>query len=159
MEEVKSFYLIKTSVMEYLSNKLDNIIKQELAQLDQEMIEIDDIKLKPSECYHFSTNPVHLLFNTNCPQSLKDKISGIVKKYHPGYKSPDLNKAKMETKEYQVLAEAWINGNLTLKNLDSISGTETFSESYLEDFAMECLKDEFPNAEIKIKSVNLRQVN
>jgi len=143
--------------MEYLTKKMDDKIKQELAQLDQEMVEIEGVSMKAGNCFHFSTDPVHLLFNTNCPESLKDKVTGIVRKYHPGYMSAE-QMAVHETKEYQVVAEALINGNLVHKNIDSISGTEEFSKSYLEDLVSQSYRNEYPDAEIVIQSVKLLPV-
>ena len=42
-------------------------IKAELMQLDRQMINADGIQLKPSQCYRFEIDPLHVLFNTNCP--------------------------------------------------------------------------------------------
>lgn len=62
-------------------------LKAELVRLDDEMVDIDGKKLKPSQCYHFDTDPVHILFNTNCPQNLREKVTAIVTKYIPSYES------------------------------------------------------------------------
>lgn len=56
-------------------------IKAELDQLDQDAVIIDGIHLKPSQCYHFDIDPLHVLFNTNCPDSLKEKVQSILSKY------------------------------------------------------------------------------
>ena len=144
--------------MEYLAKKIDDKIKQELVQFDQEMIEIEGATMKASDCFHFSTDPIHLLFNTNCPQSLKDRITNIVRKYHPAYMSPE-QLAVHETKEYQVVAEALINGKLVHKKIDSISGTEEFSKSYLQDLVSQSYREEYPGADIEIQSVKLLPVN
>ena len=56
-------------------------IKEELTGLDRDSIEINGKRLKASQCYHFGTSPLHVLFNTNCPQSLKEKIQSIIAKY------------------------------------------------------------------------------
>jgi hypothetical protein len=53
----------------------------ELKELDKEIVEINGKRLNPSQCYHLSFNPFHLLFNTNCPDSLKEKILSIFKRY------------------------------------------------------------------------------
>jgi hypothetical protein len=62
-------------------------IQQELASLDNDLIEINGQQLRASQCYHFETDPLHLLFNTNCPAQLREKLNGIVAKYIPGYES------------------------------------------------------------------------
>jgi hypothetical protein len=49
--------------------------------LDKEPVEFGDIRMKPSQCYTFSLNPPHVLFNTNCPDSLREKVPAILLKY------------------------------------------------------------------------------
>ncbi len=57
-------------------------IMSELKELDKEKVEIGEgIHMKPSQCYRFSFQPPHLLFNTNCPEALKEKIMAIFQKY------------------------------------------------------------------------------
>jgi hypothetical protein len=56
-------------------------IKEELMILENESVEANGIFLKPSQCYHFETDPPHVLFNTNCPSSLKERIQSIISKY------------------------------------------------------------------------------
>jgi len=56
----------------------------ELQELDKELVEIDGVHLKPSQCYHFEADPAHILYNTNCPDSLKQKIDGILAKHLGG---------------------------------------------------------------------------
>jgi hypothetical protein len=55
--------------------------QQELEALDKEMIEVDGKQLKPSQCYHIGIDPTHILFNTNCPATLKDRINAILERY------------------------------------------------------------------------------
>lgn len=56
-------------------------MKKELGELERQFVHIDGKKLKPSQCYRFDVDPVHLLFNTNCPESLKQQVQAIVSKY------------------------------------------------------------------------------
>lgn len=56
-------------------------VKNELDQLDLDSIEVDGVALKPSQCYHFGLSPAHVLFNTNCPDTLKEKVQSILSKY------------------------------------------------------------------------------
>lgn len=56
-------------------------IKAELGELDRHYVNIGRKKIKPSQCYRFSADPVHILFNTNCPEDLKQKIQAILSKY------------------------------------------------------------------------------
>jgi hypothetical protein len=58
-------------------------INAELTALDHDLVEIDGQRLKPSQCYRFEVEPTHLLFNTNCPDSLKQKVQAILAKYYP----------------------------------------------------------------------------
>jgi len=56
-------------------------LKDALDGLDSELIDIDGVRLKPSQCYHLGINPPHVMFNTNCPESLKEKVQAIMAKY------------------------------------------------------------------------------
>jgi hypothetical protein len=53
----------------------------ELKELDKEFVEFDGIRMKPSQCYTVSLNPPHILFNTNCPDSIRDRVLAILSKY------------------------------------------------------------------------------
>ena len=56
-------------------------LKKDLELLDQVPIDVNGKKMKASQCYHLETDPAHLLFNTNCPQTLKSQIESILSKY------------------------------------------------------------------------------
>ena len=57
-------------------------IKEVLNALEREWVEIDGIRLKPSQCYHFEMDPPHVLFNTNCPDALeKAGVESILSQY------------------------------------------------------------------------------
>ncbi|MFI5128563.1 MAG: hypothetical protein ACHQFX_01170 [Chitinophagales bacterium] len=56
-------------------------IKAELSELDNELVNADGVQLKPGQCYHFETNPLHVLFNTNCPDELKQKVEEIISRH------------------------------------------------------------------------------
>jgi len=56
-------------------------LRAELGELEREFVQVDGKRLKPSQCYRFNDDPVHVLFNTNCPDSLKKKINSIIAKY------------------------------------------------------------------------------
>lgn len=58
-------------------------LKAELRKLDTEDVELDGIRVKPSQCYRFESDPAHILFNTNCPDSLRRKVQAILSKYIP----------------------------------------------------------------------------
>ena len=60
-------------------------IDEELMLLDQVPVQLEGKILKPSQCYHFEKDPFHLLFNTNCPDALKEKVQSIVKKHVPAH--------------------------------------------------------------------------
>jgi len=63
-------------------NKLSiDRIKAELSALDTELVRADGIELKPSQCYHFETDPLHVLFNTNCPDELRQKVQFIISRH------------------------------------------------------------------------------
>ena len=69
-----------------MSENIDSLVS-ELKDLDKELVPVDGNLLKPSQCYHFETNPVHMLFNTNCPEALKQKIQAILAKHLASYES------------------------------------------------------------------------
>ena len=48
-----------------------------MEKLDHQTIEVRGVKLEACKCYHYSLNPVHVLFNDNCPESLKQDIRDI----------------------------------------------------------------------------------
>ncbi|HMH32513.1 MAG TPA: hypothetical protein VK543_05755 [Puia sp.] len=73
--------------MEQLPLSTINSIYADLFELDNHALDIHGEQLKASQCYHFGSNPPHLLFNTNCPQDLKQKVTAIIKKYIPDYES------------------------------------------------------------------------
>ena len=56
-------------------------LREELHALDNETIEIEGKPFRPSQCYRFETDPAHILFNTNCPESLREKVQSILSKY------------------------------------------------------------------------------
>jgi hypothetical protein len=70
--------------MQKVNPTIIDSIKAELEGLDNEMVRIDGRELKPSQCYRIELDPVHLLFNTNCPDDLRAKVQSILSKYMPG---------------------------------------------------------------------------
>ena len=58
------------------------LIKTNLADIDREWVDIAGKKMKPSQCYKLLTEPVRILFNTNCPESLRKRIQAIIKKHY-----------------------------------------------------------------------------
>jgi hypothetical protein len=63
-------------------NKFDvERIKAELSALDRETVDADGVRLKPSQCYHFEADPLHVLFNTNCPDTLKRRVQEIISRH------------------------------------------------------------------------------
>ena len=56
-------------------------LQRELAMLDLEQVQLDGMPLKANQCYKVEMDPLHVLFNTNCPDSLRTRINSIVSKY------------------------------------------------------------------------------
>jgi len=67
--------------METQSGNMFSKAWAELKELDKEPVEFDGIRMKPSQCYTVSLNPPHVLFNTNCPDSIRDRVLAILSKY------------------------------------------------------------------------------
>jgi hypothetical protein len=61
--------------------ELEEKIKAELEQLNRSYVEVNGKPVNPGNCYYFDTNPPHVLYNTNCPDSLKERINQIISKY------------------------------------------------------------------------------
>jgi hypothetical protein len=70
---------MSTPLPDYIRNQ----VQAELDQLDLDMVTIDGKQLKPSQCYHFGSDPAHVLFNTNCPDELRRRVQAIMAKYIP----------------------------------------------------------------------------
>lgn len=70
--------------MQNVNSTIMDSIKAELDGLDKSMVRIDGRELKPSQCYRIELDPVHVLFNTNCPDDLRVKVESILSKYIPG---------------------------------------------------------------------------
>jgi hypothetical protein len=70
--------------MQKVNSSVIESIKTELTRLDNEMVRVDGLQLKPSQCYRIELDPVHVLFNTNCPDDLRAKVESILSKYIPG---------------------------------------------------------------------------
>ena len=56
-------------------------IKAALSELDRDTVDADGVRLKPSQCYHFEPDPMHVLFNTNCPDALRQKVQDIISRH------------------------------------------------------------------------------
>jgi len=74
-------YLSIITMRKSLSPDSIRKLKDELGELEREFVDIDGRRVKPSQCYRFNADPLHVLFNTNCPDSLKKKINSIIAKY------------------------------------------------------------------------------
>jgi hypothetical protein len=69
--------------MEKINPLIADSIRSELAVLDKDMIKVDGSTLRPSQCFRVEFDPVHVLFNTNCPDALREKVQSILDKYIP----------------------------------------------------------------------------
>ncbi len=72
---------------EFMNPTVLKQVVEELNKLDEENLDIEGMCMKPSQCFHYSLQPVHLLFNTNCPEELRKKVFNIFTKY--GLNNPD----------------------------------------------------------------------
>ncbi len=57
----------------------------ELNDLDRQLILVKGRMMKPSQCFRYETDPLHYMFNTNCPDELKQQVESIFKKYFPSH--------------------------------------------------------------------------
>ncbi len=58
---------------------------EELKELDHHLMLVDGKMIKPSQCFRYETDPLHYMFNTNCPEELKQKVQAIFKTHVPTY--------------------------------------------------------------------------
>lgn len=56
-------------------------LKKELETIEEAVVVVDGIELKPSQCFHIESDPPHVLFNENCPDSLKERINEVLRRY------------------------------------------------------------------------------
>jgi hypothetical protein len=63
------------------SSKQDELLLDELAALDADVIDIDGARFKPSECYVVSTDPVRISFHDHCPLLLRERIEAVVDRF------------------------------------------------------------------------------
>ena len=56
-------------------------VQVELADLDRGFVSIRGKRVKPSQCYRFDADTGKILYNTNCPDGLKQKIQEILTKH------------------------------------------------------------------------------
>ncbi|MDB5211976.1 MAG: hypothetical protein JWQ30_2803 [Sediminibacterium sp.] len=57
------------------------LLQEELDIIENASVEVNGIELKPSQCYFIQTDPPHILFNENCPGSLKERIEELLRRY------------------------------------------------------------------------------
>jgi hypothetical protein len=68
--------------MDYLKQPIDQL-RSDLDDLNREWRDLENTELSASQCYHFETDPPHFLFNTNCPDGLRNKLNELLNKYFP----------------------------------------------------------------------------
>lgn len=56
-------------------------IKEAMEELGKQSFIIDGKPLEACQCYYYSLNPPHVLFNDNCPELLKENIRSIFNYY------------------------------------------------------------------------------
>jgi len=56
-------------------------IKQAMDELGRQTVLADGTPIEACQCYYFSLNPLHVLFNDNCPEVLKENIRSIFRYY------------------------------------------------------------------------------
>jgi hypothetical protein len=57
------------------------LLMHELEVIEEAVVVLGDVELKPSQCFHIESDPPHVLFNENCPESLKERINEILRRY------------------------------------------------------------------------------
>lgn len=57
------------------------LLQEELDIIEHAYVNVNGVDLRPSQCYFIQTDPPHILFNENCPASLKERIEELLKRY------------------------------------------------------------------------------
>jgi hypothetical protein len=84
MEEIKYRHQIWRGEIKHLMNvSKENVekLQEELLKLDTTNVVVNGKFIKPSSCYYLGSQPLHVLYNTNCPDTLKEIIDDIITKY------------------------------------------------------------------------------
>ena len=55
--------------------------KQTIDQIKSELDALNNSWQDADKCFHFETDPPHVLFNTNCPDALQTRVRSILAKY------------------------------------------------------------------------------
>jgi hypothetical protein len=77
-----NIHLVKKAMSISIHKNDSGLLQRELDRLDEEPVLLGGQLVKPSDCYRFSSNPPHVLYNTNCPEALMEKIEYILSKYN-----------------------------------------------------------------------------
>lgn len=64
-------------MQQHINTLQHSAILEALEELNHKTVDINGVKLEACKCYYYSLNPVHVLFNDNCPISLKHEIRAI----------------------------------------------------------------------------------
>ena len=64
-----------------LSTDQWNELRRELDDLEKTVFTGDGLPLLASQCYRLTDNSPHVLYNENCPDSLKQQIEEVLLKY------------------------------------------------------------------------------
>ncbi len=126
------------------ANVFSNVV-EELNKLDEQNLEIKGMCMKPSQCFHYSFKPVHVLFNTNCPDELREKVLNIFSKYglanteekneyKVDYLSPDIPASVKELKpQIYKEGESWFASSDSDMSTN-ISGQGDTPEKAMQNF-------------------------
>jgi hypothetical protein len=69
-------------------------LKMALDELDNIPVYLDGHQLKPSQCYHLELNPPHVLFNTNCPENIRERVNRIFQQFIQQYETGSSEKER-----------------------------------------------------------------
>ncbi|NCI49967.1 hypothetical protein GWC95_08540 [Sediminibacterium roseum] len=65
----------------HAGSKQEELLLDELAALDNQLIDINGTRFKPSDCYVVSTDPVRVSFHDHCPQLLRERIESVINRF------------------------------------------------------------------------------
>ncbi len=65
----------------FANSKQDQLLLDELAIFNSEVIDINGVRFSAAELYVISTDPVRVSFHENCPVLLRERIEVVINRF------------------------------------------------------------------------------
>jgi len=75
-------FFIQKKVNMAIPKLIINQLQADLEALEKQFsLSFEGRSIKMRDCYFLGTDPLHVLFNTNCPDDLREEINALIAKY------------------------------------------------------------------------------